>query len=362
MPPRAPRPLPGLRPGPNRPARTAPAGQPRPNLSVRTAPPEDARFPTRAGPFSRTVPNLSRSSPNLLETPRNALRQDSEKTDRKRPKIHRKQPEKEARRPNAEIMTGSSHAAGRTGLSPPSSLPATHFPFPNSPDGSERPRPADSFVPLRPSPDIFRKARPDPKKRSAPPEPPPAEPPRPEQPRPEQPRPNLSVRTAPPEDARFPTRAGPFSRTVPNLSRSSPNFPGTPPPRPSPEDRLPDKSFRRQAHALRQRIGRSGPPTSPAARAILCPYPCRRLDTASGLSVPSVSEAFSRPTFQSCQSPESICAASSEARRPTCPAHFEASMPSLASFQRISRTARRVFLNFSSPATPILKAIFSNTA
>ena len=249
-------------------------------------------------------------------------------------------------------MTGSSHAAGRTGLSPPSSLPATHFPFPNSPDGSERPRPADSFVPLRPSPDIFRKARPDPKKRSAPPEPPPAEPPRP----------NLSVRTAPPEDhplsaprrALFPNR--------PEPSRSSPNFPGTPPPRPSPEDRLPDKSFRRQAHALRQRIGRSGPPTSPAARAILCPYPCRRLDTASGLSVPSVSEAFPRPTFQSCQSPESICAASSEARRPTCPAHFEASMPSLASFQRISRTARRVFLNFSSPATPILKAIFSNTA
>ena len=155
--------------------------------------------------------------------------------------------------PNAEIMTESSHAAGRTGLSPPSSLPATHFPFPNSPDGSERPRPADSFVPLRPSPDIFRKARPDPKKRSAPPEPP---------------RPNLSARTDPPENrpktARVPPCAGPFSRTVPNLSRSSPNFPGTPPPRPSPKGRLPDKSFRRQAHALRPRISRSSPPTNPA--------------------------------------------------------------------------------------------------
>ena len=240
--------------------------------------------------------------------------------------------------PNAEIMTGSSHAAGRTGLSPSSSLPATHFPFPNSPDGSERPRPADSFAPLRPSPDIFRKARPDPKKRSAP------------------------ARTAPPEDRprSDPRRA--FFPNRPEPSRSSPNFPGTPSPRPSPKGRLPDKSFRRQAHALRPRISRSSPPTNPAARAILCPYPCRRLDTASELSVPSVSEAFPRPTFQSCQSPESICAASSEARRPTCPAHFEASMPSLASFQRISRTARRVFLNFSSPATPILKAIFSSTA
>ncbi len=106
-------------------------------------------------------------------------------------------------------MTGSSHAAGRTGLSPPCSLPATHFPLPNSPDGSERPRPADSFVPLRPSPDIFRKARPDPKKRSAPPEPPPAEPLR-------------------PKTARFPPRAGPFSRTVPNLPgvpRTFPEFP-----------------------------------------------------------------------------------------------------------------------------------------
>ncbi len=245
-------------------------------------------------------------------------------------------------------MTGSSHAAGRTGLSPPSSLPATHFPFPNSPNGSERPRPADSFVPLRPSPDIFRKARPDPKKRSAPA------------------RTSLPESLCPDRSARKPPenrpRSAPRRDFFPNRPEHFRTFPGVPPPRSSPEDRLPDKSFRRQAHALRPRIGRSGPPTSPSAWAILCPYPCRRLDTASELSVPSVSEAFPRPPFQSCQSPESICAASSEARRPTCPAHFEASMPSLASFQRISRTARRVFLNFSSPATPILKAIFSSTA
>mgnify|MGYP005766279189 CR=1 FL=1 len=238
-------------------------------------------------------------------------------------------------------MTESSHAAGRTGLSPPSSLPATHFPFPNSPDGSERPRPADSFAPLRPSPDIFRKARLNPKNRSAPT------------------RTSLPESLCPDRSARKPPENRP--RSDPRRA-FFPNFPGTPSPRPSPEDRLPDKSLRRQAHALRPRISRPGPPTSPSAWAILCPYPCRRLDTASELSVPSVSEAFPRPPFQLCQSPESICAASSEARRPTCPAHFEASMPSLASFQRISRTARRVFLNFSSPATPILKAIFSSTA
>ena len=245
-------------------------------------------------------------------------------------------------------MTGSSHAAGRTGLSPPSSLPATHFPFPNSPDGSERPRPADSFAPLRPSPDIFRKARLNPKNRSAPA------------------RTSLPESLCPDRSARKPPenrpRSAPRRAFFPNRPEHFRTFPGVPPPRPSPEGRLPDKSLRRQAHALRPRISRPGPPTSPAARAILCPYPCRRLDTASELSVPSVSEAFPRPPFQLCQSPESICAASSEARRPTCPAHFEASMPSLASFQRISRTARRVFLNFSSPATPILKAIFSSTA
>lgn len=110
-------------------------------------------------------------------------------------------------------MTESSHAAGRTGLSPPSSLPATHFPFPNSPDGSERPRPADSFAPLRPSPDIFRKARPDPKKRSAPPEPL---------------CPDRSARKPPenrPKTARVPPRAGTFSRTVPNISEPFPEFP-----------------------------------------------------------------------------------------------------------------------------------------
>ena len=111
-------------------------------------------------------------------------------------------------------MTGSSHAAGRTGLSPSSSLPATHFPFPNSPDGSERPRPADSFAPLRPSPDIFRKARLNPKNRSAPAR----------TSLPESLCPDRSARKPPenrPKTARVPPRAGTFSRTVPNLSRSS---------------------------------------------------------------------------------------------------------------------------------------------
>ena len=247
-------------------------------------------------------------------------------------------------------MTGSSHAAGRTGLSPPSSLPATHFPFPNSPNGSERPRPADSFAPLRPSPDIFWKARPDPKNRSAPA------------------RTSLPESLCPDRSARRPPAFRPApglfpepSRTVPEFPELSRNSPAAPFPRRSPSGQVLPQTSSRPAPA-HQPIQPSDKSRHLGDTLPLCPYPCRRLDTASGLSVPSVSEAFPRPPFQLCQSPESICAASSEARRPTCPAHFEASMPSLASFQRISRTARRVFLNFSSPATPILKAIFSSTA
>ena len=206
-------------------------------------------------------------------------------------------------------MTESSHAAGRTGLSPPSSLPATHFPFPNSPNGSERPRPADSFVPLRPSPDIFRKARPDPKKRSAPartslPESlcpdrsarkPPEDRPRsalrraffpnrPGVPRtfPELPRralpPKTAFRTSPSADKLTPcarASADPALRQVPPPGRYSaripaddstrlPDSPSLPSPKPS-RVRLFSPASRRRASA-RQARKRAAPPVRPISR------------------------------------------------------------------------------------------------